>query len=52
MKVHGHGVVGVRVEVEVRTHHIDVELVGTAVRPIDGKDGTPALPLRVRPLGP
>src|ERR1019366_10482772 len=31
MKVHGHGVVGVRVGVEVRTHHIDVELVGTAV---------------------
>jgi len=37
-KVHGHGVVGVRVEVAVRTHHIDVELVGTAVRPMDGKD--------------
>jgi uncharacterized protein YbjQ (UPF0145 family) len=37
-KVHGHGVVGVRVEVTVRTYHIDVELVGTAVRPIDGKD--------------
>jgi uncharacterized protein YbjQ (UPF0145 family) len=36
-KVHGHGVVGVRVEVSVRTHHIDVELVGTAVRPINGK---------------
>ena len=37
-KVHGHGVVGVRVEVAVRTHHIDVELVGTAVRPISGRD--------------
>ena len=37
-KVHGHGVVGVRVEVAVRSHHIDVELVGTAVRPMDGKD--------------
>ena len=37
-KVHGHGVVGVRVEVAVRTHHIDVELVGTAVRPMGGKD--------------
>jgi uncharacterized protein YbjQ (UPF0145 family) len=35
-KVHGHGVVGVRVEVEVRPHHVDVELVGTAVRPIGG----------------
>jgi uncharacterized protein YbjQ (UPF0145 family) len=34
LKAHGHGVVGVRVEVEVRTHHIDVELVGTAVRPV------------------
>ena len=48
-KVHGHGVVGVRVEVSVRTHHIDVELVGTAVRPIDGSDArgsdaAPAMP--------
>ena len=33
-KVHGHGVVGVRVEVDVRPHHIDVELIGTAIRPI------------------
>jgi uncharacterized protein YbjQ (UPF0145 family) len=37
-KVHGHGVVGVRVDVEVRTHHIEVALVGTAVRPADGND--------------
>jgi uncharacterized protein YbjQ (UPF0145 family) len=37
-KVHGHGVVGVRVDVTVNPHHIDVELVGTAVRPIDRKD--------------
>ncbi|HUE07293.1 MAG TPA: heavy metal-binding domain-containing protein [Acidimicrobiales bacterium] len=37
-KVHGYGVVGVRVDVEVRTHHIEVALVGTAVRPADGKD--------------
>jgi uncharacterized protein YbjQ (UPF0145 family) len=37
-KVHGHGVVGVRVDVTVNPHHIDVELVGTAVRPMDGKD--------------
>jgi uncharacterized protein YbjQ (UPF0145 family) len=37
-KVHGYGVVGVRVDVAVRTHHIDVELVGTAVRPMDGQD--------------
>jgi uncharacterized protein YbjQ (UPF0145 family) len=33
-KVHGHGVVGVEVEVSVRPHHIEVELVGTAVRPM------------------
>jgi uncharacterized protein YbjQ (UPF0145 family) len=33
-KVQGHGVVGVRIGVEVRTHHVDVELVGTAVRPV------------------
>jgi uncharacterized protein YbjQ (UPF0145 family) len=37
-KVHGHGVVGVRVDVEVRTHHIEVALVGTAVRPAHGSD--------------
>jgi uncharacterized protein YbjQ (UPF0145 family) len=42
-KAQGHGVVGVRVEVEVRTHHIDVELIGTAVRPMDG-GGHPANP--------
>jgi uncharacterized protein YbjQ (UPF0145 family) len=42
-KVHGHGVVGVRIGVEVRNHHIDVDLVGTAVRPVDG-GSTPALP--------
>jgi uncharacterized protein YbjQ (UPF0145 family) len=38
-KVRGHGVVGVRVEVAVHTHHIDVELVGTAVRPMPGRSG-------------
>jgi uncharacterized protein YbjQ (UPF0145 family) len=37
-KVHGHGVVGVRVDVSVHPRHVDVELVGTAVRPMDGKD--------------
>lgn len=37
-KVRGHGVVGVRIDVEVRTHHIDVALVGTAVRPTHGAD--------------
>ncbi len=30
----GHGVVGVRVEVEIHSRHIDVSLVGTAVRPV------------------
>jgi uncharacterized protein YbjQ (UPF0145 family) len=39
-KVHGHGVVGVRVEVTVSPHHIDVELVGTAVRPMQDKDSS------------
>ena len=39
-KVHGHGVVGVRVDVTVNPHHIDVELVGTAVRPMNGKDSS------------
>jgi uncharacterized protein YbjQ (UPF0145 family) len=45
-KVHGHGVVGVRVDVSVHPHHIDVELVGTAVRPMNGRDakGTDAAP--------
>ena len=33
-KVNGHGVVGVQVEVTLRQHHVDVELVGTAVRPM------------------
>jgi uncharacterized protein YbjQ (UPF0145 family) len=48
-KVHAHGVVGVRVDVEVRTHHIEVALVGTAVRPADdtdprGRDAAEAMP--------
>ena len=56
-KVHGHGVVGVRVEVSVHTHHIDVELVGTAVRPIDAEGRPwhrcrPGYALRVRLVGP
>ena len=33
-KVKGYGVVGVQVEVSLRQHHVDVELVGTAVRPM------------------
>jgi uncharacterized protein YbjQ (UPF0145 family) len=35
-RVKGHGVVGVRVEVSVRPHFIEVELVGTAVQPVAG----------------
>jgi uncharacterized protein YbjQ (UPF0145 family) len=35
-KVQGHGIVGVHVDVVVSTHHIDVELIGTAVRPLTG----------------
>jgi len=34
------GVVGVRVDVSVHRHHIDVELVGTAVRPVAAKRST------------
>jgi uncharacterized protein YbjQ (UPF0145 family) len=37
-KVHGHGVVGVRVDTSVWTHHIEVGFVGTAVRPMAGRD--------------
>jgi uncharacterized protein YbjQ (UPF0145 family) len=36
-KAGGHGVVGVQVSVEVNPHHVDVHLVGTAVRPVEGK---------------
>ena len=41
-KVHGHGVVGVRVDISVHSHHIDVELVGTAVRPMPHAGGAGA----------
>ena len=36
----GSGVVGVHVDVSVQPHHVDVELVGTAVRPLPGVDQT------------
>lgn len=36
-KVGGRGVVGVHVQAEVHRHHVDVVLVGTAVRPVDSK---------------
>jgi uncharacterized protein YbjQ (UPF0145 family) len=47
-KVKGHGVVGIEVEVTLRQHHVDVELVGTAVRPMRanarGDDAARAMP--------
>jgi uncharacterized protein YbjQ (UPF0145 family) len=36
-KAGGHGVVGVHVEGAIERHHIDVELTGTAVRPVGAK---------------
>ena len=36
-KAGGHGVVGVHVECTIERHHIDVELTGTAVRPVGSK---------------
>ena len=33
----GHGVIGVRVERVVARHHVEIALVGTAVRPVRGK---------------
>ena len=33
----GHGVVGVHVEWSVHRHHIDVALLGTAIRPVESK---------------
>ncbi|HWD51383.1 MAG TPA: hypothetical protein VG412_03215 [Acidimicrobiales bacterium] len=36
-KAGGHGVVGVRVERSIHRHHIDVSLLGTAVRPVGAK---------------
>lgn len=40
----GHGVVGVRVEVAVHPNHVDVALVGSAVRPVGGEGGPPPAP--------
>jgi uncharacterized protein YbjQ (UPF0145 family) len=40
-KVGGRGVVGVHVQAEVHRHHVDVVLVGTAVRPADAKGLSP-----------
>jgi uncharacterized protein YbjQ (UPF0145 family) len=38
----GQGVVGVHVDVEVQRHHVNVDLVGTAVRPVRPKTGSAA----------
>jgi len=38
MRVQAHGVVGVDLQIEVHNHHVEVDLVGTAVRPISGED--------------
>jgi uncharacterized protein YbjQ (UPF0145 family) len=48
-KAGAQGVVGVHVEVEINRHHIDVALVGTAVRPVDWK-GLSADPVFVSDL--
>jgi uncharacterized protein YbjQ (UPF0145 family) len=48
-KVGGRGVVGVHVDQEVHRHHVDVVLVGTAVRPVDSK-GLSADPVFVSDL--
>jgi len=40
----GHGVVGVHVDVEVHSHHINVDLVGTAVRPVGAETHPGAAP--------
>lgn len=38
----GHGVIGVRVDINVERHHVTAVLVGTAVRPGGAKDDGPA----------
>jgi uncharacterized protein YbjQ (UPF0145 family) len=40
----GHGVVGVRIEVAIRQTHVDVALVGSAVRPVGAHGGHPPTP--------
>jgi uncharacterized protein YbjQ (UPF0145 family) len=48
-KVGGRGVVGVHIEAEVHRHHVDVALVGTAVRHVESK-GLSADPIFVSDL--
>jgi len=40
-KAGGHGVVGVHIEVEVHRYHVDIALLGTAVRPVGSKRSSP-----------
>jgi uncharacterized protein YbjQ (UPF0145 family) len=42
--VGGHGVVGVRVDLEIHPRHVDVALVGTAVRPVAKTSHPPGRP--------
>lgn len=51
-KAGGHGVVGVHAELTVHPHHIDAELVGTAVRPIASESGTASSKARASKVGP
>jgi uncharacterized protein YbjQ (UPF0145 family) len=39
-RVGAYGVVGVHVDVEVQRHHVNVDLVGTAVKPVNPKEGS------------
>jgi uncharacterized protein YbjQ (UPF0145 family) len=48
-KMGGRGVVGAHVEAEVHRHHVDVSIVGTAVRPV-GTTGLSAEPVFVSDL--
>jgi uncharacterized protein YbjQ (UPF0145 family) len=48
-KMGGRGVVGVHVEAVVHRHHVDVTLVGTAVRPVDS-NGLSADPIFISDL--
>jgi len=50
VRVHGHGVVGVELQVEVQPHHVEVDLVGTAVRPVSGEDPRGAVAARAVPF--
>jgi uncharacterized protein YbjQ (UPF0145 family) len=40
-KAGGHGVVGVHIEAEVHRNHVDIALLGTAVRPVGSKRSSP-----------